>query len=380
LFSPLRSAFRSFQRACSIKPLACLSAALLLAGCTTAPVSNAPGEETLPSVPSAAPAESTAAAPQPARASTYNAAQLAALRQIVQQQQRLDSVAAPLLISNAMLCRSYARNLIGFSAKNAYSYSDDYVAAAQALGFGDRLQVTGVLQGSGAEQAGVMVGDVLVAVEGQQLPQGRNAERDAAALLGPIVTRHASVTLDVIRNDQAVTLNVPLTLACGYSVELGNTDNVIAYSDGRRVLVSRGMLNFVHSDTELAYVLAKEIAQNALRYPIRLHMTATVGGIIDNLIRVTPDTTALSGTGGVMPMPKDLDIASDTVALYMLARAGYDVQGAHAFWARLADAYPASVPNGYTAIHPSTDARLDNIDRIVRDIQTKLAKRQPLFP
>jgi hypothetical protein len=359
------------QRISLVGRFACASIALLIAGCSTTAVNNQNNASTTDSYES-----STASAP-PAPAES---AQLRTLRTLTAQQDRLYRVAAPLLVSNAPLCRSYARNLIGFSAKNKYSYSSDYVAAAQALGFGEQLQVTGVLPDSGAARAGVMRGDILTSVEGKTMPQGPNAEREAATVLAPLVSKRANVKLGLMRGNRNLTLSVPLTLACGFGIELGNIDTVNAFSDGRRVLITRGMLNFARSDTELAYVLAKELAHNALRYPTRLRMTATVGGIIDNLIRINPDTAPLSGSAGVRPMPKDLDVAADTVALYMLARAGYDVQGAHAFWQRLAEQYPADVLNGYTAIHPSTTARLENIDRVVSDVQDKIAKKQPLFP
>jgi hypothetical protein len=364
LFSLLRSTCQPLPSVSSIKQLACVSVALFIAGCTTAPVNT----------------QDTASGPGTATRSVSESAQTQTLRALTTQQDRLYRVAAPLLVSNAPLCKGNARNLIGFSAKNKYSYSADYIQAAQALGLGEQLQVTGVLTNSGAARAGVTRGDLLATVEDKPMPQGDNAERQAAMILGPLVTSKSSVKLGLTRGGNNLNVTVPLTLACGFGIELGNVDTVNAYSDGRRVLVTRGMLNFVRSDTELAYVLAKELAHNALRHPARQKMTATVGGIIDNLIRITPDTSALSGTGGVKAMPQELDAAADTIALYMLARAGYNIDGAGAFWQRLATQYPASVLNGYTAIHPATTFRFSNIDKTVNDIKLKTAGRKPLVP
>ncbi|MES2024049.1 MAG: M48 family metalloprotease [Pseudomonadota bacterium] len=307
-------------------------------------------------------------------------AQKQALRNITTQQDRLYRVAAPLLVSNAPLCKGNARNLIGFSAKTKYSFSEDYVDAAQSLGFEDRLQVTGVLNNSGAARAGIKRGDILNSVEDKPMPQGPNAERQAAAILGPLVSSRSSVKLGLIRNGNNSTVTVPLTLACGFGIELGNTDNVNAYADSRRVLVTRGMLNFVRNDNELAYVLAKELAHNALGHPAQQRMSATVGGIIDNLIRITPDTSALGGTGGVKAMPQESDAAADRLALYMLTRAGYNIDGANSFWQRLANQYPVSVSNSYTAIHPATAYRLSAIDKTVAEIKAKQAAKKPLMP
>jgi predicted Zn-dependent protease len=79
----------------------------------------------------------------------------------------------------------------------------------------------------------------------------------------------------------------------------------------------------------------------------------------------------LIGTAGVKPMPQDLDSAADYLSLYMVARAGYSVEGAHAFWQRLATQYPASVLNGYTANHPAVAYRLQVIDKTVSEIRSK---------
>ena len=304
-----------------------------------------------------------------------------ALRQLVAYQERLDRVAAPLLVNNPQLCKGNARHLLGFTAKTRYSYSADYIDAAQKLfKLDERLTVTGVLPGSGAARAGVARGDGLVAVEDKPLPQGPNAERQAAAILAPLVNKRASVKLSVLRDGSNLDLNVPLTLACAFRVELGNVDAINAFSDGHRVLVTRGMVGFAKTDTELAYVLAREFAHNALGHPLRQHASATIAGVIDNLIRVKPDLSMTHGMGGIKPYPQELDAAADNTGLYMAARAGYAIDGEGAFWQRLATQVPATVMNGYTAIHPSTAYRLSAIETTETEIKSKLAARKALLP
>ena len=334
-------------------------AALLLAGCSTVSLDTPTGA---------------------AAGSGSDSPQLQMLRTITSQQDRLYRVAAPLLVNNTPLCKGNVRNLIGFSAKTKYSYSEDYVGAATALGLEERLKVTGVLNDSGAARAGVKRGDILTSVQDQPMPQGPNAERQAASVLGPLVGSRSNVKLGLSRNGSPLSVNVPLTQACGFGIELGNVDSVNAYSDGRRVLVTRGMLNFARNDTEVAYVLAKELAHNALGHSTRQQMSATVGGIIDNMTRVTPDTSMLSGTAGVKPMPQELDAAADTLALYMLARSGYSIDGAAAFWQRLADQYPVTVLNGYTAVHPATAYRLAAIRKTADEIKAKQKAKKTLTP
>ncbi|MGC8073623.1 peptidoglycan-binding protein, partial [Salmonella enterica] len=47
--------------------------------------------------------------------------------------------------------------------------------------------------------------------------------------------------------------------------------------------------------------------------------------VIDNLLLPHPDPTTTAGTAGIRVYPQDLDAAADTLSLYLLARAGYDV-------------------------------------------------------
>ncbi|RJG01775.1 M48 family metallopeptidase [Noviherbaspirillum sedimenti] len=308
-------------------------------------------------------------------------AQQQALRAIAEAQSRIDRVAGPLLVNNAPLCKSHAYKLLGFAAKNKYSYSADLAETVQqTFGYGERLQVTNVLAGSGAERVGVRRGDILIAADNKELPPGDQAERQAAAVLAPLVRSRSLVKLTVERNDARQSLTVPLTQSCGFSIDLGNADHVNAYADGRRIVITRGLLNFARSDQELGYVIAREMAHNILGHAARQRLGATMGGIIDNLIRVNPDLDTMTGRSGVTPYPATLDAEADRLGLYLAARAGYDASAAAAFWRGLAERTPASVANGYTAIHPDSEARLAALEKAAAEIRSKQAAKRPLLP
>jgi hypothetical protein len=313
--------------------------------------------------------------------SPRTAAGVEQLQRMAGLQERLYRIAGPLLINNADLCKSDARNLLGFDAKNRYSYPADLAEAAQlAFGMGERIQVTDVLLGSGAARAGLRRGDVLVAVAGKPLPAGESALKSMRSILGPLVGSQSSIEFRIEREGSARNLTVPVTRACAYGIELGNADNVNAYADGRRVMITRGMMQFTQNDNELAYVMAKTMAHNVLDHAAVQRNAATIGGIIDNLVRVNPDTSLLIGSGGIRPMAGEADTAADSLALYMVARAGFGVDGAAAFWQRLASTHPAKVLNGYVANHPGTSARIAVIEKTAAEIKAKQAARKPLVP
>lgn len=304
-----------------------------------------------------------------------------ALEAMVAQQDRLYRVAAPLLIRNVDLCRTAARGLLGFTAKNKWSYPGEYAdAAAAVLGYDDALRVSGVLAGSGAARAGLRRGDILVAADGRALPSGPGAETAAAGVFAPLVAGRTQLSITIGRNGQNQVLKVPVTRACAMRVDLANADNVNSYADGSRIALTRGMIDFAGSDEAIAYVLAKDIAHNVLGHAATTRNTAAVAALIDNVTRVQPDQAQLAGAGNIKPLPANLEVAADTLALAMLARAGYGVERYKAFWQRLAAQYPASVPNGYMAAHPNLAPRLAAIDKAVADLKARQPSRKPLVP
>lgn len=347
-----------------------ITIALLLSACATQgpvqpPVVQVPGKPAQP-VPELSP---------------QMAANAETLTRMAALQDRLYHVAAPLLIDNAELCKTHARNLLGFTAKNRYSYPGEYNEAAHvAFGMGEQLQITGVLAGSGAARAGLKVGDVLVAAAGKPLPPGKNALSGAGAIFGPLVASQASLPLTIERDGATRQISIPVTRACAYAIELGNADNINSYADGQRVLVTRGLIGFTRNNDELAYVLAKGLAHNTLGHAAMQRNAATIGSMIDNLIRVRPDDSLLIGSGGIKAMPADLDAAADRLSVYMLARAGYNIDGMDDFWKRLAETYPATVLNGYTANHPAVDARVAAINKAVAEVKAKRSAKKPLTP
>ena len=367
----LRSAATAHPAFPALPALAALMLALLMSGCSTprqlqqGPVPPAPQAQ-LEALPVLTP---------------RMAAEAEALTKIAVMQDRLYRVAAPLLINNAELCKSQARNLLGFTAKNRHSYPGDYNEAAHiAFGMGERLQVTGVLAGSGAAQAGLRRGDRLVSAGAKPLPSGANASSLAGAVFGPLVAAQPSLAMEIERDGASKQLTIPVTRACGFGIELGNADNINSYADGARVMVTRGMLGFTGDDNELAYLLARGMAHNILGHAASQRNAGTIGSIIDNLVAVQPDTSMLIGSGGIKPMPPELDAAADRLAVVLLARANYNVSDAAQLVKRMAASHPATVLNGYVANHPATALRVAAIEKAVAAVKAKQAARKPLLP
>ena len=337
---------------------------------------------------------STPASPQPSRiSSTTAAARDPVLDALIAQQERVYRVAAPIIIKSAVLCRTQARPLLGFTAKNQYSYPPELMPAARRqLGLDERLQVMQILDGSGAMRAGLARGDILQSLQDIAMPQGPQAETEAARLLAPALKNLTEIRVTVLRQGQTLNLQVPLTLACAFAIDIGHSPNANAYSDGKRILLTRGLLEQLQADDEIAAIIAREIAHNVLQHARQLQQTATLSGVIDSLLPLKPEPSSYTGSGGIKPLPEKMDQEADRLALFMLARAGYDTAALARASERLVDGAPASpttaqaIPqatskaNTYNALHPWTAERRSLIQATITEIRQKQAARKPLVP
>ena len=252
------------------------------------------------------------------------AARNAAFQDLVSMQERLYRVAAPLLLNNIELCPTQSKYLLGFTAKNKYSYTSEFTdSAAAVLGLGDQLQIMSVTPGSGAASVGLKNGDKLVAIGDVQLPQGPSAEMQARGVLISLLSEKTAINVTVHRDGANIMLKVPLTRTCAFSMELGNTGVANAYADGQRVMLTRGMMQALPSDEDLAIVIAGEMGYNVAKRTAKLRNTSAPSDIIDNLERVHPDLDKLPQT---KPLGEDFDMMADRRAMFMLARANYPAE------------------------------------------------------
>ncbi len=291
------------------------------------------------------------------------------LTRYVANQEKLYRIAAPLLVKNAPLCKSATRHIMGFTAKNQHSYSSELAQTANKLfKLDDRLQVVSILEGGGAERAGIRRGDIFLKAQNQTIPTGINAETETARLLSTLMSHSANLPISIERNRLIYNFNIPLTLACAFNIELGNSDVIHAFNDGRRILVTRGMLEVLSSDGELASIIARELAHSALKHTATLQVTASAALAIDGLIPVLRNNAGDAAIKDLKVMPSNLDQAADRVAIAMLVRAGYEPEQLPLTLQKLA---AIKSNEKYTAAHPLTNERLKLMQDVILQIRQK---------
>ncbi len=81
---------------------------------------------------------------------------------------------------------------------------------------------------------------------------------------------------------------------------------------------------------------------------------------------------------GAQAYSKDFEREADYVGLYILARAGHDLEGALDIFRAFAIAEPGS--SRYSSTHPSHTERILLMEATIREIETKRAAGEALEP
>ena len=295
-----------------------------------------------------------------------------ALRDYHAQLGRLYDVGFPVLTASVPLCGEDVTSVIGVRVHNKYDYEDEWRATAQSTyALGERLRFLHIAAGSPAAAAGLRAGEILVAIEGTEL-HGKNAatvfsETAKDRLKGGPATLNMTVSgSDGV--DRAVSLD-PVQ-ACNYDLQLELSDAVNAMADGKSIVVTSGMMLFARNDTELATVVAHELAHNAMGHIDAMTLNAAGGLVIDILAALAGvNTQGAFSKAASQAYSQEFEAEADYVGVYALALAGYDFDRSPDLWRRMAVRNPGAID--YASSHPTAPARFLGMEEAVSEIHRK---------
>lgn len=305
-----------------------------------------------------------------------------AARDFLAKKLRLRDVAAPVLLNNVGLCGEKVSPMLGFTVFTTGANEDKEWGATwdKVYDAGDRVRVISVGKGSPAEVAGMQEGDVLVAVNGKTLAAGKEGYTQALQEIGTAQNATNPIALDLMRQDQPVSVQLTPRLACDYPVELVLNSEVNAYANGEGILVNTGMMDFVRSDDELGMIIGHELAHNTMGHIKAKQGNALVAGlfgaVLSGLTGVNVTSLFMQAGGGAFS--QEFEHEADYVGLYYSARAGYDIEHEPDLWRRMAVQHPKAINRGST--HPPMAERFVALEADVKEIKDKQAAGQPLEP
>ena len=222
----------------------------------------------------------------------------------VSRNDRLERLAFPLLKSNVALCGKRVRELFGFSLRSKDIYHPEWRdAAAEVLALSSTDFTVRVVPGSPAHAHGLRNGDVVVAIDGTPLrktPQrtARAAQRELAKVMKVFDKAKADGVVDFALRDGAATRTVTLrepAKVCDVVVQLTASGDINAFTDGKSIYITEGMMRFAESDEELQTVIAHELAHITEGHVAKQQRNALGGAILGAVVSaaVTAGTASI---------------------------------------------------------------------------------------
>ncbi|NKC13881.1 MAG: M48 family metalloprotease [Gammaproteobacteria bacterium] len=311
-----------------------------------------------------------------------------ALRAYFDENQRLQRVAYRILTRSVPLCGERVSYTIGMRATNNLELQDGWRdAAREALGITDLMQITFIAPQSPAQAAGLRVGDVLESIAGWSVPVGESAAEQTREQLAKSLMSGQPLSIQVRRSGEARAFTVTPVQTCAFDVVLDPSDIKNAYADGDRIVMHKGMMEFLRTDEEVAFIVSHELAHNAMGHIDSKKTNVIAGGAAGLLVDVLAAAagvntggqfTELGAMAGAGAYSVEFEQEADYVGLYYMALAGFDIRESANFWRRIAIQSPQSIEHKST--HPTSPERFVAIAKTVKEIATKRSSGEPLQP
>ncbi|WP_158299045.1 M48 family metallopeptidase [Sphingomonas psychrotolerans] len=212
-----------------------------------------------------------------------------------------------------------------------------------------------VIGGTPAAKAGLVAGDQLLSVNGHDLGEpvvDGDASRLSVERVQQILVaqmRRGAVTLRVSSTSGERDIRFVAEQGCPSNVEFIPDEEVNAWADGTRVMISDGLLNRC-TDDDLALVIGHEMAHNLLHHRHRL---GAEGASLNTMLPLTPVGSA---------QMRATEEEADRLAVSLATTAAYDLSGAERFIRGL-----VNQSTGVAATHPDLFRRLSLLRAAIAD-------------
>lgn len=155
-----------------------------------------------------------------------------------------------------------------------------------------------------------------------------------------------------------------------------------AYADGEKIYVTPNLMDTMDANNELAFVLAHEYAHNLMRHvqatQQNVGIASIIGLIIDSQLGTNGQISRLGGQFAQLRYSKSFEQEADYVGMYILARAGYDIDEVATVWREASLRNPNAIYNATT--HPTNPERFIALSHTVEEIQQKKKEGKQLLP
>ncbi len=290
--------------------------------------------------------------------------------------EKLNNVWYKLLIGATPFCEKNLSPVYGFEVHNKKMYKEeDIKLLSEKYLLDEKFTIWYVHPDLPAAKAGLQVNDKILKINSKE---PKNIEEFLE-----IIKNSKEIGLVIERGGEILDFKIQPIKGCNYQVYLIFDESINAWAaPSGKVFVTTGLIRFLHSEKELAFVLGHELAHHVLGHITKKMANVILGSVIDILIAAT---TGINTQGafqqlGALVFSKEFEKEADYIGTYIAARGGYDISDAAEFWRRIAVEFPHTIAEIFLATHPSTPERFVFIEKTIQEIEEIKQRGEPLLP
>ena len=170
-----------------------------------------------------------------------------------------------------------------------------------------------------------------------------------------------------------------------WEFNLVEDDQVNAFClPGGKVIVYSGILKVAENDDQLATVMSHEVSHALARHGAERMSYQQLSNLLQGVGNAVVAQNAPQYTnafnmaygysaqlGVMLPYSRDHEYEADEIGIYLMHKAGYDIHEAVKFWKNMKKLKGGNSPAEFFSTHPSDTHRIERIEKIVREIDSK---------
>jgi Zn-dependent protease with chaperone function len=305
-----------------------------------------------------------------------------AIEEQMEQLKRLYRIGDKVLVANAELCGNKVWPHLGIMVESLSLVPTKFKDAV-SIYYGVQNQLTAAYVPPGSPADGLILpGDRIVRLNDAIIfSGGRGKKAYYETLLDADMSRPLRFVVERGRKNRKVEVEVPVKPGCLSILKMEQDDEVNAYADGVNITFSTGTMREGKEDVTIASILGHELAHNAMLHNEAREINvflAQVGSIIIEAATGL-DLSDVMRDIGANAFSQEAESEADYVGMYMLARAGYDLEKGAEVERRFAVLYPDSI-HAVGESHPASAYRFIMMKKTIQEIEEKKKKGIPLIP
>ena len=252
-----------------------------------------------------------------------------------------------------------------------------------SLDLGPKLKIVSTGKDTPAARAGMLAGDTILEINGNQINGGKEAYQNYAKQISNEFQE--KYTIKVLRDGKFKNFDVKSEERCRFNFVVDLDNNTFnAFANGEIMVFSLRMAKWLMTDeTGAAIVFAHELGHNANKHVQDKMDNAAAGALLGLLfgayVGLPQDMMDLGMNIGASAYSIEYENEADYLSMYILALSGYDLDKAVEFWRRFAIEVPNSIYSTGGS-HPSTSERFLRMEATIKEIKNKIEMNQPLTP